>query len=305
MSEVYEELQNKNYLIAVPSRGRSFMIPKRTGIWKHLYPDRTTIESGYNTALIVRHKEAFSYREYYNGTVMPMENNVNIADKRKRALSFAAKSQIEWLFIVDDDVSFYYRNENFGSKYSALHEEIVKRDIFNKILYESIMLCNEKFPLIGIPLKQGSFKLKYTFRKNAPIIRFVCYHVPTLKKESIDVTGLGTPFMSDRFVQLSLLSKGYRSLSNCRFCVGDSGTGYRGGCSETRTVLNQSQSAIRLHKTFTDYVSLKYKTNGLWNEARYDCKIDWGKFFNEGEQPFLPKEEGLKIIQREGVIYEI
>lgn len=298
MNDVYEKLSKENYMIGIPSRKRAFMIKTRRGFWRHFKPGST---KKYPITMVVREEE----KEEYSKTILEeglyveiasIKDDATIAEKRDFLIQEAIRKQKEYLFIADDDISIYYREESLSSKYSCKLEEVFKRETFDNALYECIKLCNETYPLVGFPLKQGSFALKYMFPKNIQILHFVCYHVPTLKKEGIRATGLNTTFMSDRYVELSLLEKGYMSLGNCRFCIGDINTGYKGGCSETRTVELQEKAAHKLCERFPEHVSLKRKENGFWDEPRYDCTILWKKFLKEGESKFIPSDEGLRII---------
>jgi hypothetical protein len=296
-SEVKKLLDKENYIIGIPSRKRSFMIEKRTGVWKYFKKEFGV----YPIKLFVREEEVEEYGNKifnYNPHIWieKVPNDSNIAQKRQAMLDYAIKNNVTYLFIIDDDINIYYREESLSSKYSNKMEEMNKRDAVNKSLYESVRLCNEEYPITGFPLKQGSQGRKYTFEIDSTILHFVCYHVPTLVKEEIRIDGLGTKFMSDRYVQLSMLSKGYKSMTNCRYAIGDYGTGYKGGCQATRTVQEQESAAKELVKIFPGSVELKHKENGIWNEPRLDCKINWKGFLKEGELKYLPKEEGLKMI---------
>ena len=301
MSNVYDKLTYYNYMIGIPSRKREFMVEKKTGVWKYFAKDKSF---SYNLYLIVRESESKKYydklmdvikqNEKFKCSITSVPDSHSIAQKRQGLLFLATKYNYEYLFIIDDDIDFYFREESLSSKYTNRYQDLMEKDVVNKILYESMRLCDDEYPVVGLPLKQGSQNRKYTFEKNVPVIRFVCYHVPTLVKEKIEVTGLNTTFMSDRYVQLELLSRGYRSITNCRYAIGDLGTGYKGGCSETRTVELQNKAANNLCEKFPKYVKLKIKENGLWNEKRWDCKINWKGFLNKDEIKYIPKEEVFK-----------
>lgn len=291
---VYDLLKKENYMIGIPSRDRTHLIHKKTGVWKYL-------DEPYPVCLVVREEEMDDYGHYLSDTyncvaLRSVPSIFTIADKRQRLLQEAIDRKVEHLFIMDDDIVLYFRDEGLSSKYTSRKEDFDRLEAFDRILYESMALCCETYPIVGLPLKQGSFGLKYMFPKNIPIIRFVCYHVPTLVKEGIECTGLGTTFMSDRYVHLSLLEKGYASLSNCRWCVGDPGTGYKGGCSVTRTVELQEEAARKLVARFPETVSLKWKENGLWSERRLDCDIKWKAYLQPEELKCLPHEVGMERI---------
>jgi hypothetical protein len=291
---VYDLLKRESYMIGVPSRNRTHLIEKRGGLWKYLTKE-------YPVYLLVRDEErenyVYSLADTHSHVALRTVSSISsIAEKRQRLIQEAIDNKIEHLFIIDDDVALYFRDENLSSKYTSRKEDFDRLEAFDRILYECMALCCETYPIVGLPLKQGSFGLTYMFPKNIPIIRFVCYHVPTLAKEKIKATDLGTVFMSDRYVQLALLEKGYASLSNCRWCVGDPGTGYRGGCSETRTVELQEEAAHALVRRFPKTVALKWKENGLWSERRLDCSINWKAYLRPDEGKNLPHEVGMERI---------
>jgi hypothetical protein len=298
-SEVKKLLDKENYMIGIPSRGRERLLQKRLGVWKHIDPKK----EDYPTVLIVREEETNSYRDTgYMGELIRTSNDSTIANKRDELIQYAIKKDKKYLIMIDDDATMYYREENLSSKYTCLHEKFVKDDCFNKMLLESISLCDEEYPVTGFPIKQGSQGIKCMFSKNRPMHVFVCFHVPTLAKEGIRADGLEAPFMEDRYVLLSLLKKGYKSLSNARFCVGDYGTAYRGGSSLTRNIDNQSETAKKLQKVFPESVELKWKENGTWNERRLDCAIDYRYYLKEGETNFIEAKEGLEKLKSKGVL---
>jgi len=309
MSKIYDELMKKNFIICIPSRKRTHLIEKEIGIWKY-FLRKNLKEVYYPLILFVREEEIDLYQQKLllkksKITLYKVPNNFSIADKRNAMLDYAKELKKDYLFIIDDDIDFYYREESLSSKYTNKYETLMEKDTVNKILLESVLLCNENYPAIGLPLKQGSQGRKYTFEKNVPIIRFVCYHVPTLIKENLKLNGLGTIFMSDRYIQMELVNRGYRTLTNCRYAIGDMGTGYKGGCSVTRNPEDQEKAARALKAKFPDYIELKLKSNGVWNEERIDCNLKLKVYLKEDELKYIPIEEGLKILKEERIENEI
>lgn len=300
-SPVYEELSKENYLIAIPSRERTDLIKSCRGIWKYLYP----YDQRYPVILAIRGEEE---RDYFNAmlelepeskldpnpVLMCTESeNMNIAKTRQLILEHADDNGIEYLFMIDDDVVISYRDESLSSKYGSKVEPFIERDGFNKLLLESIRLCGPEYPMVGLPLRFGSVSRKYTFEKNSTIIRFVCLHVPTLMKEGISYTGLDGGVMEDYFVQLSLLEKGYKTMTNCRYAIDDYGTGKPGGCSSTRTKTVHDDSAIKLARRFEGRVQLKSKRTTFWQEERLDCSFQPKGFLPSGEAVYVPVLEAI------------
>lgn len=295
MSWHYSKLRDEKYFIAVASRSRSFMIAKHTGVWKYFTGQKYPLE------LFVRRQEEKAYAELAKYPINLVPDELNLAQKRQRILEYCHERSIPVLLMLDDDVSFYYRDEELSSKYTSHFEKFIARDALNKTLFEAVKLCSEEFPMVGLPMKQGSQGRRYAFEKNVPIIRFMAFHVPTLIKSGIRFDGLGVPNMSDRYMQLSLLEKGFRTLTNCRWAIGDMGTGYHGGCQDTRTVELQSLAARSLQKRFPKSVSLKIKSDGRWSEERLDCNIMWKSYLSKDERKYVPQEEGLVKIYGEAI----
>lgn len=287
-----------NYRVAIPSRGRWESIEKGTGVWRYIF------SSSQKVSVYVREEECPQYtkvidnhknRDQFKLVVIP--NEYNIADKRSRITEDAKEDGIEKLFIIDDDVSFSYRDNSIASKYRSQIDMFRSKHGFSFLIAYLLKMTSEHYPMTGLPLRQGSNNKEYCLEKNSQIIRLACYHVPTLKKEGIRADGLGQPYMSDRFVQLELLSRGYTTLSlNC-FAVDDGGTGKAGGCSIDRTPKLQSRSAKAMVEHFKENIELVVKTNGDWKGVkRYDCKIAWKKFLQSGADKYEdPSSIGMQL----------
>lgn len=288
---VYDKLKNFNYLIAVPSRDRTNFLKKKNGVWRNFnrpYKD-------YPIVLVVREEELDDYKPLFDGKILTTENNTDITKTRQFILDYAMENGYEHLIMMDDDINLFFRDEKLSSKYTQRIEDIHANNVFDSIVYESLLLTGEEYPLTGVPIKQGSFSKRYTYEKNCMIIRYVCYYLPVWKKHNIRCDGLlGTiGVMEDYYVQLKLLSLGYRTLTNCRWAVGDYGTGYRGGCNATRTVEVQNRSAKKLCELFPEAVKLKVKTDAKqhWKEDRLDVNLKLKYYLNKDEKPYIPKTE--------------
>jgi hypothetical protein len=256
--------------------------------------------------VFVREDEEAMYREALSNTTMHhviavVPNDTSISTKRHLIFDRAAREGKEHVFILDDDSLFFYRDETMASKYCGRYEDIMLRDTISSILIECILSCDEQYPITGLPLKQSSNNAKYAFEKNKQMIHFQCYHVPTLLKENIRHDGLGVHGMSDRWVQLSLLSRGYRSLTNCRYAIDDMGTGKPGGSTLWRTVDTVNLAANTLYAKFPNVVALTTKENGLWNELRTECRIHLKEFLSDDEEIFVSLDEMRNKFEKEGL----
>ena len=273
----------KKWMIGVASRGRpNFLSLPFKGTWRYFNPEHEHL------VLFVRQCEK---ADYMNGPSNPniyiVSNETMIADKRQMILDYAQRSGYEYLFMADDDLLLDHRRDDDYSKFKANYEVPEKN---NDLIETCLRICGPKYPIVNPRIRFHADTAKYRYEKNSPAIRFVCYHVPTLTKEGIRCNGLGERFMFDRYIQNTMLSKGYRTIALGQFCVGDYGTGKKGGCEEIRNPKTHSDSAKAMVKLFPN-VKLKVKTNGLWDEPRYDCIQYLKKYLDPGELPYVPKEE--------------
>jgi len=299
--DAYSLLKDENYMIGIPTRARTHLIDKKVGVWKYFLREPFN-KKEFPVVAFVRESEREMYREALKGTyveIVVVSDEINIATKRNLIYKHARTCGKEHVFIVNDDVDFYFRKEELSSKYTNKYDELMEKKVVEKIFLECIYLCNSKFPISGLPLKQGSQDAKYWFEKNRQIIHLQCYHVPTLEKEEIEHDGMGVCGMSDRWVQLSLHERGYRTVSNFRYAVGDMGTGRPGGCTEFRTPELVTEAARAVKERFPEVTQLKRKANGVWDTPRIDCTIRLKKYLEEGEQPFIPSVPLLDKWKRE------
>ena len=301
MSKVSEELSEYTgrYEIFIPSRERTDLMRDRRGAWKLFNPT----SCNYPVKVVVRDIEEADYLQASGlsefspdqlglGVTTTPSVNMDIAKTRQLIVEEAHERGLEYLFMLDDDVVLSYRDESLSSKYGSRVEELFARDGLNQCLLECLKMCGPEYPMVGLPLRFGSVSRKYMFEKNSTIIRFVCLHVPTLMKEGVSYTGLGGGVMEDYYVQLSLLSKGYRTMTNCRFAIDDYGTGKPGGCSTTRSVEVHNESAELLAQKF-ECVDLKWKKTSFWPEERLDCGFKPKSFLPAGELPYIPFQEAV------------
>ncbi|DAC71833.1 MAG TPA: hypothetical protein DSN98_08310 [Thermoplasmata archaeon] len=299
----YDNLMNQNFLIGIPTRARMHLIHKKMGTWKYFLREPWN-RVPYPLYAFVRESEADEYGEVLQDTyvkIIVVPDSLNIAQKRNEIYEYAANIGKTHVFILNDDVELFFRKESLSSKYTSKFDELMESDTVTKMLLESILLCGEQYPITGFPLKQASNNAKYMFEKNKQIIHLQCYHISTLKKEKITHCGMGVTGMSDRWVQLSLLCRGYRTITNCRYAIGDAGTGQPGGCTVVRTPALVTEAAEAVKRNFPDVVELKIKDNGKWDIPRKDCTIYLKKYLKEGEAPSIPFSEGLEMLKKGGM----
>lgn len=276
-----------NYRIAIPTRGRSDLIPDRRGIWKYLSYRNT------NTPLkiYIREEEYGNYeRHLYTKDIESVPNDFKIHQKREYLIQHAIKDKVEFLFVIDDDVSFLIR-DNTTAKYKLV--DCTSNDDynnhFNTILQECFYFSSEEFPCMGFAHRAFINAKKYYFEKNSPILQFVCYHIPTLQKEDIHVDDSDLIIREDQYVQLQIINKGYRTLTSVRYITQPFESNYRGGCSNYRTEKMEDKAVKLLQEMFPNMISLRYN-----NKGRISTLIDWKGNIPKEELTYVPKEVAIE-----------
>lgn len=276
------KLTNNNYLIAIPSRHRAFLIKEQRGIWKYLAHRNNDTKF----KVYIRTEEFEEYNKYLpeeNISLVP--NTFRIHDKREHMLQEAIYNGVECLLMFDDDVSFYKREGDsisFNPVECNSNEDYNKN--FHRVLQEVLYFCSEEFPCVGFIHRAFSNAKKYYFEKNVPILQFTCYHVPTLKKEEIHFNDSKLIIREDQYVQLSLINKGKRTLSSARYITQQFKNNYKGGCSEYRTTRMEDESVWLLYEKFPGLISIRKDRNG-----RTATLIKWKNNIPKEELRYIPK----------------
>lgn len=272
-----------NSLIGIYSRSRSWLADESRGTFRY-FPDHCE-----NLRVFVREQEYESYRSSQGDrvVVVPFDNVPQTIDFMAE---YARERGIDTLIAMDDDLTLSRRDESVASKYRTGTPADMQ-----EFLRDSLAICGREYPICGAPTKQGSQARKYLIEKNSRIIHATAYFLPVLKEEGISAFGLREVnfFMWDMFVHISLLSRGYRSIVNCKYALDDPGMGYRGGANDVRTAEHQNKASTRLSELFPGYVTLREKQNfgAHWKERRKDITVHWKRFLDPGELPYIPFEE--------------
>jgi len=303
--------------IGIPSKGRAHRVSERKGLWRYLAPS----ENYDNVIVFITPQDLESYAEQLNHNMVVVEEK-GILVARRSIFDMAKSRGAEVVFMMDDDLTFHVRDENLSSKYNGVVALNLENDTFKKVVAECALICSEDYPIVGLPSKLWSSSKKYSFEKNCPVIDFYCYHVPTLIKEGLGWVVKASELKEGRYTQLSLLSKGHVSISNCRFAVSDyDEKGSKrfvqstlketevGGCHSYRTVDKESKASEFIHKCFPHHTELVDKPSGYSGQFIKDITVKWKKFLPDGCIKYVPKEDMIEFMEQRkkfmGVNYDI
>lgn len=204
-----------------------------------------------------------------------------LSELRQTIIKYAIDNTYSHLILIDDDVSFAFKDIN---RYSLcpMANNVSMIDLMFKDL---VHYCGAQvYPITHPHIRFGSHENLDTFLLNRKAIRCVCYSVPVLSYLELDTDPVlfDIKNMSDYYIQLKVLEKGYKSLCLNSYTVDDNGTGTVGGCSEYRTPELQTTSAEILSATFR-HVKLRKKESGYFDKPYYDVTINWSKYLKESK----------------------
>ncbi len=184
----------------------------------------------------------------------------------------------QYLLMLDDDLTFFCRRDDDRTKFrEAAHQDV------NEML--TAVQCHLEFHAhVGICTREGGNRLPDPIYRNTRTLRALAYDVHVLRKHDIRFDAMH--LMEDFYVSLSLLTAGYGNLLLSDWVHDQVGSNTDGGCSQSRTMDEQSRAARELATAFPDYVTLvKKRTKTAWGgKERTDVRIQWKRAYADGRR---------------------
>jgi hypothetical protein len=246
------------------------------------------------TRLVVQAREQRLY-DGYPIHVLPPEITCLSATRQYIFNSFEA----EKICILDDDLDFAVRREDFPSRFRKAGDEDIDR-LFAEL--EFYCGAEDGYGLVGVAAREGG---------NYQTGQFL-YATRQMRVHAIDATlyrKLGIRFdrvavMEDFDVTLQFLEAGYSNLVLNHWVTNQHGSNTAGGCSHYRTPEVQSASAHELARLHPGIVSVVRKaTRVSWGgKPRDDVRIQWKKALEQGRARVLDPTEG-KHTPEEGSVF--
>lgn len=194
-----------------------------------------------------------------------------------------------YMFILDDDLSFYIRKK--GKLIKATKIEIYKGF---KILNE--WMTKDKLAHVSMSCREGNNRISESFTELSRGIRVVGFDLKIIKEEGIKFNRL--ILMSDFDSTLQLIELGYKNRILYDYAQGQRKSNDEGGCSIYRTPDTMKQAAMSLHRLHPKYVKVEEKkTSKPWagfdTPVRTDVTVFWKKAFS-GQRKKKGITESLK-----------
>jgi len=232
-----------------------------------------------STIIFVRYEEFKYYQavlKKFKGLKMCVLCRVShIGNTRDDILKYCYSKNYEKILMIDDDITFKKRINNY-----TLKRVNQTKEMFTKMIYTLFRNCSNNIPLIGIDEDSFNGFNQFQYDYNVGIIQVYCIHLPTLKEANIGFSDYNLQVMEDYYFTLKLLTLGYKNMC-FNIYTRHNKTQSPGGCSEYRTIEIDKKSAKILKKIFPNFITVKYKQSGNWDIKRIVVNAKWKKAFNK------------------------
>jgi hypothetical protein len=215
---------------------------------------------------------------------------VGIAASRQAQAEWALANGVQWLWMMDDDITRFDRRASADSAKLTLCEEDDIYSMMHRLLDLTTTQYNgHSVAVVGIANRGGN---NNSFPKTEEFCTKIygcwAYHVPTLFNEGIRFDFAGPRFfMEDHHVQLSFLERGYATVRIEDYTWDQSKSNASGGCSLDRTPETMADAAMTLHRCHPSSVKVVTKeANWAGMQTRTDVTVQWKKTLSK-DKPTL------------------
>ena len=277
----------------IPSKDRSHLLLRYADL-----PARRFNHPIFNTKLWVSEKEYDTYKKVVDELRLEhveliADDHSNIAECRQNILMYCHEHGYDYLFSPDDDVRFHARKSNWKVLPLELEENI---ELFNHMS----SICSTEVPLVSLRYRFMVQNCNTAYEKNYKIIILYFVHVPTLVNNGVSFKHEGFQFYEDKYMQLQLYSKGFRSCTSSMYATSQrQPDNSEGGCFAYRNIEEANRHSRIMHEEWPEYSKLVIKNS--WKEGpRLENIWYFKKFLKPDELRYFPKEQMERFMGREG-----
>ena len=206
------------------------------------------------------------FKDNFNLLVLE-KNNQGLYYVRDYTKKYAEKTNVKWYWVIDDDITKFYRTENNKNKPITAEEALTSaEELFNSM----------PIALGSLEYQQYAWSQKKLFKINSYADCVVCFNVEKTKKYNYD---LQFKLKGDRDMALQIMADNQfvmRALQISFSCPKFGSN--KGGLFEVynKQKLEKDMAKLLMDKWGKRYVIIQQKKT---NEGiRYDAKINWKAF---------------------------
>ena len=158
-----------------------------------------------STIIFVRYEEFKYYQavlKKFKGLKMCVLCRVShIGNTRDDILKYCYSKNYEKILMIDDDITFKKRINNY-----TLKRVNQTKEMFTKMIYTLFRNCSNNIPLIGIDEDSFNGFNQFQYDYNVGIIQVYCIHLPTLKEANVGFSDYNLQVMENYYFTLKLLT---------------------------------------------------------------------------------------------------
>jgi len=187
-----------------------------------------------------------------------------------------------YVFMPNDDAKLFRRKKMSSPKLTPMLGDTVALERMWRTLESR--LANDNVAWVALSNRSGNNHKKTGYDIAGRSYGFWGVDTHILNRHGLRFDVIET--MQDFYMQLALLTRGYRTYVYYRWCWDQrGGSNSAGGCSVYRTPHMQETSVAKLQRDFPDFVTpvqRKTKTGWFNGETRTDVRIQWKQALKSG-----------------------
>lgn len=185
-------------------------------------------------------------------------NAHDIVSTRDAVLNYARQNGYEYLIMLDDDMTLSKRADLLSLPRIL---DNVDDTLFMLRLMVRILEKNEDVAMCGPLARAFIHSFGEEFVVNHRIIQYLCFDLSIIEKEKLRFASSKMMYMTDFWMNMKLLTLGYKTVGTSLWLRDDQGLGKPGGCFNDRTTEKMNASAKELKRQFPDFITLRWKEN--------------------------------------------
>jgi hypothetical protein len=236
--------------------------------------------------IVCQTHEAMDYlklRDQFDCNLLILPEHIKtIVPTRKYIADYCLEEGIEKFLMLDDDIEFYIRENQFTDKDDwwklTAPDNRQLNNLINDI-YDDL----DTYAHVGISGREGNNRVRDEFVENTRYMRFLAYRT----KEYLSCSHERVEVMEDFDIALQLLRMGHKSKIYYSYAQGQKKTQAAGGCSVWRTHEVHNAGAERLAELHPGFVRVRQKQNKTDREGfgtRKEVTVYWKKAYQSSQK---------------------
>lgn len=225
--------------------------------------------------LVVTPAEYDLYKRHHPGIPILTPDIKGIAKTRQFIIDTTPH---QYIFFADDDGRFFVRPDLALPKLVSIKDNPEEQTK----MWSAVFRALRSFPMVGVSYRSGNNHVNARHKDNTKLFSFWGVDVHKIRELGINIGHMNV--MEDFYLNLSLLTRGYRTRCYYKWAWDQQTSNAPGGCSVYRTLDYHNAGARQLHAAFPEFVTLvskKPKSGWFGDQERLDVRVQWKKAYQQ------------------------